>query len=295
MKKNKKVLVLSGLLVLAMVAGVLAYFNKTTTINNPFSTKSYGGETVEKFNPGEGEDWEPGATVEKLVTATNTGDYPLYVRVKFDETWTRKNESAAFIDIKAGDAAIEPGATAKKILNVFQTKDADGENDGIANVNVDDTVVAKNLVNITGTDAKWIDGKDGYFYYYKPLEPTDSTEALLESVTLAQDADMGLYGSVITYALCADPDKKLTAPPADAVWKSEAELLAGSGAATVADFMKLDRNKGMALFTKNTSALEAGLSGYADANYLLTITTDFVQTSADALTAAGWTLPAGVQ
>ena len=62
MKKNKKVLVLSGLLVLAMVAGVLAYFNKTTTINNPFSTKSYGGETVEKFNPGEGEDWEPGAT-----------------------------------------------------------------------------------------------------------------------------------------------------------------------------------------------------------------------------------------
>lgn len=295
MKKNKKVLVLSGLLVLAMVAGVLAYFNKTTTINNSFSTKSYGGETVEKFNPGEGEDWEPGATVEKLVTATNTGDYPLYVRVKFDETWTRKNESAAFIDIKAGDAAIEPGATAKKILNVFQTKDAAGENDGIANVNADDTVVAKNLVNITGTDAKWIDGKDGYFYYYKPLEPTDSTEALLESVTLAQDADMGLYGSVITYALCADPDKKLTAPPADAVWKSEAELLAGSGAATVADFMKLDRNKGMALFTKNTSALEAGLSGYADANYLLTITTDFVQTSADALTAAGWTLPAGVQ
>ena len=40
MKKNKKVLVLSGLLVLAMIAGVLAYFNKTTTINNPFSTKS---------------------------------------------------------------------------------------------------------------------------------------------------------------------------------------------------------------------------------------------------------------
>ncbi|WP_343249776.1 BsaA family SipW-dependent biofilm matrix protein [Diplocloster hominis] len=291
MKKNKKVLVLSGLLVLAMIAGVLAYFNKTTTINNPFSTKSYGGETVEKFNPGEGEDWEPGATVEKLVTASNTGDYPLYVRVKFDETWTRKDESTAFIDIKANDAASEPLVNAKKILNVFQTNNADG----VANVTVDDTVVAKNLVNIGGADAKWVDGGDGYFYYYKPLEPDNSTEALLESVTFAQDADMGLYGSVITYALCADPDKKLTTPPADAVWKSEAELLAGSGAATVADFMKLEQNKGMALFTKNTSALEAGLSGYADANYLLTITTDFVQTSADALAAAGWTLPAGVQ
>ena len=48
MKKTKKVKAFAGLLALTLVVGSLAYFTKTMTIDNPFSTKEYGGETVEK-------------------------------------------------------------------------------------------------------------------------------------------------------------------------------------------------------------------------------------------------------
>ena len=39
MKKSKKVKAVVGLLALAMVVGTLAYFSKTMSIDNPFSTK----------------------------------------------------------------------------------------------------------------------------------------------------------------------------------------------------------------------------------------------------------------
>ena len=51
MKKTKKVKAFAGLLALTLVVGSLAYFTKTMSIDNPFSTKKYGGETVEKFTP----------------------------------------------------------------------------------------------------------------------------------------------------------------------------------------------------------------------------------------------------
>ena len=50
MNKKSKVAV-AGVAAVALVGGTLAYWNQTTTINNPFSTNSYGGETVEEFNP----------------------------------------------------------------------------------------------------------------------------------------------------------------------------------------------------------------------------------------------------
>ena len=86
--KKAKVKAFAGILALTLVVGSLAYFTKTMSIDNPFSTKKYGGETVEKFTPEK--NWEPGAEVNKDVTVKNTGDYDVLVRVKLTEKWVNK-------------------------------------------------------------------------------------------------------------------------------------------------------------------------------------------------------------
>ena len=58
MKSKRKVILIAGIVTLVLAAGVLAYFSREMKIDNPFSTKEYGGEIVEKFTPEK--DWEPG-------------------------------------------------------------------------------------------------------------------------------------------------------------------------------------------------------------------------------------------
>lgn len=142
MKKTKKVKAFAGLLALTLVVGSLAYFTKTMSIDNPFSTKKYGGETVEKFTPEN--NWEPGGQVTKEVQAKNTGDYDLWVRVKFDEKWERNGKSIEGTNLSSIDAA-----------KFFPTS-AD-------NAVAGGSSVYKHLAGVEGDT--WKDGGDGYFYY----------------------------------------------------------------------------------------------------------------------------------
>lgn len=250
MKKSKKVKAVVGLLALAMVVGTLAYFSKTMSIDNPFSTKKYGGETVEKFTPEN--NWEPGGQVTKEVQAKNTGDYDLWVRVKFDEKWERKGQLIPGTDLHSTDAT------------KFFPESAD-------NAVESGSSVYKHLAGVEG--GTWIDGGDGYFYYKTTLKKDQSTSLLLDYVTLCKDANMGEYTvSVMKYAL-VDASKK-----AEELDDSDYDLTEAPA----------EIPAGKVLYQKKVVELNKANAGLAGANYTLTITTELVQANADA--AKGWTV-----
>lgn len=251
MKKSKKVKAVVGLLALAMVVGTLAYFSKTMSIDNPFSTKKYGGETVEKFTPEN--NWEPGGQVTKEVQAKNTGDYDLWVRVKFDEKWERDGQLIPGTDLHSTDAT------------KFFPESAD-------NAVAGGSSVYKNLAGVK--DSSWIDGKDGYFYYKETLKKDQTTSKLLDYVTLCKDANMGKYEvSEMKYALV---DKNTTADQLE-----DSDYTYTSAPTTIP--------KGQVLYQKKVVSLDSNNAGLAGANYTLTITTQLVQANADAATENGWT------
>lgn len=257
MKMNKKAAALGGLAAVAVVGGTWAYFNQTAAITNPFSTGSYGGSIVESFNPSEGDNWQPGATVDKEVVAENTGNSPLLVRVKMAETWSRNDQNMIAIN-------------SEKQPDFTEVKQADAE-DGL--VESDQTVVWKNLAE---NDA-WTQGEDGYWYYKGQLAPGATTESLLESVTLDKDTDMGLYTT--TYKCCTT-DGKDSKPDDKTEWltaengEEDADMLAAARAA---------KKEGNSFHVKKETALDEAHPGYADADYELEITIDMVQTTEDAV------------
>lgn len=257
MKMNKKAAALGGLAAVAVVGGTWAYFNQTAAITNPFSTGSYGGSIVESFNPSEGDNWQPGATVDKEVVAENTGNSPLLVRVKMAETWSRNDQNMIAIN-------------SEKQPDFTEVKQADAE-DGL--VEDDQTVVWKNLAE---NDA-WTQGEDGYWYYKGQLAPGATTESLLESVTLDKDTDMGLYTT--TYKYCTT-DGKDSKPDDKTEWltaengEEDADMLVAARAA---------KKEGNSFHVKKETALDEAHPGYADADYELEITIDMVQTTEDAV------------
>ena len=257
MKMKKKAAALGGLAAVAVVGGTWAYFNQTAAITNPFSTGSYGGSIVESFNPSEGDNWQPGATVDKEVVAENTGNSPLLVRVKMAETWSRNDQNMIAIN-------------SEKQPDFTEVKQADAE-DGL--VESDQTVVWKNLAE---NDA-WTQGEDGYWYYKGQLAPGATTESLLESVTLDKDTDMGLYTT--TYKYCTT-DGKDSKPDDKTEWltaengEEDADMLAAARAA---------KKEGNSFHVKKETALDEAHPGYADADYELEITIDMVQTTEDAV------------
>ena len=259
MKMNKKAAALGGLAAVAVVGGTWAYFNQTAAITNPFSTGSYGGSIVESFNPSEGDNWQPGATVDKEVVAENTGNSPLLVRVKMAETWSRNGMAGTMPNITSADG--------DAFLNVSQADPKDGE------TATDDTVVHKNLAD---NDA-WEKADDGYWYYRGQLAPGATTESLLESVTLDKDTDMGLYTT--TYKYCTT-DGKDSKPDDKTEWltakdgEEDVDMLAAAEAA---------KKEGNSFHVKKETALDEAHPGYADADYELEITIDMVQPTEDAV------------
>lgn len=259
MKMNKKAAALGGLAAVAVVGGTWAYFNQTAAITNPFSTGRYGGSIVESFNPSEGDNWQPGATVDKEVVAENTGNSPLLVRVKMAETWSRNGMAGTMPNITSADG--------DAFLNVSQADPKDGE------TATDDTVVHKNLAD---NDA-WEKADDGYWYYRGQLAPGATTESLLESVTLDKETDMGLYAT--TYKYCTTPGKD-SKPGDNTEWKvaengeEDADMLVAAEAA---------KEEGNSFHVKKETALDEAHPGYADADYELEITIDMVQPTEDAV------------
>lgn len=252
MKKNRKKVLVAGIVALAVVAGVLAYFSSTMSIDNPFSTKEYGGETVEKFTPKK--DWQPGDKVTKEVAAKNTGDYPLFVRVKFNESWTRNGGEI--------DGTVLDSADGDKFFPASEDSAVKGGSS-----------VYKELPGLD--DGSWIDGGDGYYYYKTALAAGSMTTNLLGSVTLCKDADMGSYkSSGVRYALV---DKSVKAEDLEDEDYDRTQ-------APSADEIGPDQ----VVYQKVTSSLDENNAGLAKADYTLTITTEIIQANSDAANETNW-------
>lgn len=319
--KNKKVYGLVGVAALAAVGGTFAYYSAEQTFNNPFETTYYSTQATEKFNPtGENKTWKPGAKIDKDVTATNTGEGEVWVRVKFDEVWTRKG--TLLVDWDSEDDTFLPATpdkAADKDGNLWQWKDKEdggegkwvvmttpdgnkksvwiGEDDGEIKTENGEwdkgSVVFKEI--LAGENSDWTYGGDGYYYYKYVLAQGDTTSKILDSVTLCGDTDMGKFQNTTYIYYSKDVD---VAPDFDKkTWK---EVPLGS---TVEEYMKqliddgeftADQAKEFNVFTYQENVREDGLYGYSDADYDLNITVEFVQSDTEdesayeAAIAMGW-------
>lgn len=312
-KMSKKATALAGLGVLAVVGGTFAYYNQTVSLENPLTTGHYDNELIEDYTPPT-DDLKPGATIDKVVGAKNTGDYPVMVRIKMDEVWRRKDANGGIQDIISHDstegdgfAAIEIGTNGGYDDEFIATQYGDTGNepgpDADGQVNGDDSVVRKNLA-VDYTDDWIYNPNDGYWYYNKILYKGDVTGNLLDSITLASNVDLGLYTQKdwyyigdantnkteiddeewIEYKVTRDKDGAVTGITLgdDAVTDTNNDGFID--AIDMASVLPLGENN--KLFRKNESLLDDTAKGYADANYTLTITSQFVQATPDALTEA---------
>lgn len=282
MKNKKNAIALAALLGVGAVGGTLAYFNQTLTAENIFDTGVYDTELVEDFKPGDGENWKPGVNVNKDVIVQNTGTLPVVVRVKFEEKWTRKDGEEPYHSIdtvltkdekaKGKDAAGE--AAQNRFESIYQVKPGDGETVPDGDTEGDDSVVVKYM----DPDNMWVyNSLDGYYYYKNVVPGKDSdgtvykTEKILDSVTLIENVDMGLYDELRTYTT-------YVAGNADDVPAEEwAEFPKKDGEYISTKDLRDQLKPAEITFMKSKTNLDETYRGYSDSDYVLTITAQTVQ------------------
>ncbi len=307
--KSKKIYGLAGIAGLVAIGGTFAYYSAEQTFNNPFNTTNYSTSATEKFNPsGDNNKWEPGSTVDKEVFATNTGEGDVWVRVKFDEVWTRDGSLIPVLDLatdathqfgskdglgKFGVAGAEDGITASD----SSSHQGVGENyktDGITNQD-NGSVVMKNFAEGWGDNWQF-NPNDGYFYYKTVLTQGQSTQLLLDSVTLCSDTDMGAFVKPVYYI--ALNDEPATPPVFDVeAWKNSGAEIGrpfdqdglGTWNVGIPDTGS-DDIKGKYVYTYKGDILDNKNLGYANADYQLDITVEFLQTTEEGeiITTSGW-------
>lgn len=284
MKNKKKAIALAALLGVGAVGGTLAYFNQTLTAENVFDTGIYDTELVEDFKPSEGENWEPGATVNKDVIVQNTGTLPVVIRVKFEEKWVRKDETDPYHSIdtvltkddeaKGKDAAGEDARN--RFESIYQVKPGEGETEPDGDTEGDDSVVIKYM----DPDHMWVyNPLDGYYYYKNVIPGKDSdgtihkTEKILDGVTLIENVDMGLYDEMKSYTT-------YVATSSDAVPADEWHEFPKAGdeyISTKALRDELKNEEKEITFLKSKTNMDKGHRGYSDSDYILTVTAQTVQ------------------
>lgn len=284
MKVNKKMAAVAGLGALALVGGSFAYYFESGSLDNPLSTGKYNTQLVEDFTPPT-EDMKPGVNWDKVVGAQNTGDYPVLVRIKMDEKWVRKGEDAAYKELHSIDDYDKFNTVERKdgaYPTMTVTADQVDDNDGVTPAE-DRTVIFKNIL----TDGDWVDGGDGYWYWNGVLEKKgsgyDKTTALMDGLVMATNIDLGDYNTSEQYVILDDTYETLPETlPEGAEWTDAATITDTNGDG-VADVRDIDIPEGKKLFRKSESELNTDAPGYADSNYTLTVTSEFVQATKDAV------------
>ena len=140
-----------------VIGATVAYYTTSDSFTNEFDAGKYIVEAKEKFvSP---DNWTPGTTTPKEITVTNKGDVDAAVKVCFTQSWVgSNNESVSLKDANNNYAAI---------LNFASNSNKHWLPDCTNN------------------------GETKYcFYYYKKLEPNESTTALLDSVTFNSNVNI---------------------------------------------------------------------------------------------------------
>lgn len=288
-RMNKKAAAGAGLAALALVGGTFAYYSQSGTLENPLSTGRYNNQLVEEFTPLAG-DMKPGTNWEKKVGAQNTGDYPVLVRIRMEEKWVRKGENSAYKELdsiknydKFNVVDNISGTYPAMTVKAAQADDTDGQTPA-----EDKTVVYKNFA--AGTD--WADGGDGYWYWNGVLEKKgsgkDTTDALMNGLVMAANIDLGKYETKEYYVVLAETET----PDEDTEWTEFDEAdLDDTNEDGIVDIRDIVIGEGNKLFRKSESMIKAAdedgtvCLGYSDSNYTLTVTSEFVQATKDAVDA----------
>lgn len=279
MKVNKKVAAVAGLGALALVGGSFAYYFESGSLDNPLSTGKYNTQLVEDFTPPT-EDMKPGVNWDKVVGAQNTGDYPVLVRIKMEEKWVRKGAADAYKELHSIEDYAKFNTVKEKVgaySSMTVTADQVNDKDGLTPVD-DKTVVFKNIL----TNGDWVDGGDGYWYWNGVLEKKgsdkDKTTALMDGLVMATNIDLGDYNTSEYYVILNDGQT----PDDNTTWTDAATITDANGDGVV-DVRDIAIPEGKKLFRKSESELNTDAPGYADSNYTLTITSEFVQATEDAV------------
>lgn len=298
--KRLRLYALAGVALVAAAGGTFAYYNSVQTFSNPFDTTNYSTYVTEKFNPGDGHEWKPGAKVTKEVYATNTGEGDVWVRVKFDEVWKRNGNKLAGTEYNSGNDTFNPDNADKAGETVQPGNDKvngeyNGDRDGITE-NDTGSVVYKEFLNVTETPEnaaeKWY-LKDGYYYYTSALEEKQSTKELLKSVQLCGDADMGKFNEVNAYIIVPKLAENDKPPEYDKDYKGNKWVtgtldydfsLKPEDSGYNAEFVESCKDKD--IFTYKANELDENNQGYANAGYELNITIEIVQADEDGKAAA---------
>lgn len=297
MRDKRKLIALAAAAVAVGVGGTFAYFNQTLTASNIFDTGTYDTELVEEFRPSDGENWEPGVTINKDVTVKNLGTLPVVARVKFEEKWVRRatRETLYEIDSSADRKPLD-GSAANKFESVYQTDPEDGK----TGADVDDSVVFKTM----NPDGGWIyNPADGYYYYSEvlpgttpedgtasagnaSLKPAETTK-LLDSVTLAENVDMGAYRERKYYATTKERPQDDGEEWIEFATRSNASPQGYEYLSTREMNERLKETGQEITFMKAAAELKSQeLAGYSQADYTLKITAQTVQATAQAVQTA---------
>ena len=195
------------------------------------------------------------------------------------ENWSYKKAADSYKTILSDSDLFNNGTYAGGIFDAAQDNDTDGLTPA-----EDGTVVHKNIL----TDAGWIDGGDGYWYWNGVLEKKGSdksgTTHLLEGLTMATDIDLGCYETKEYYAVAAtQPDLHNTDAWTLIDW-TKVNDENDDGLTDIRDLAAvINIPEGESLFRKSESNLDSDRKGYGDSNYTLTVTSEFVQATKDAV------------
>jgi len=253
--KTKRFLAtVSAMAVVGVIAGSLAYWNQTHVIENPFETGGkYSSTVIEHFTPEE--QWQPGVEVNKTVQVENTGEQDIIIRVKMDEKWVRKGTTTPYKELTTSpDGAVY-------VISQESPNDGLTENDN--------SVVIKNF----SESENWVNGGDGWFYYKTNLPKGEITDSWLESVELLNDLDIGAQ-KVLHYVTTEMELNKETK------WELYDPAL---GMPKELDGKPVLHSKSTVVYEKDIEGNE--LIGYLDSEYTLTITTQTVQATKEAVMA----------
>ncbi len=288
----------AGALAVTLVAATFAYYTSNASVDNLFHTSDYGWRTVEEFTPEQ--TVEPGSKITKDVTVENTGGSDLVVRVKMEEKWVYDGEDDPFITLASSNDAFHSVVfDGEADPNTYTATQAgvsgatDGQTAG------DESVMYKLLSD----SPNWKLGTDGYWYYTKLLGQGETTDSLLEAVIMATNADMGLYQNTdVLYSVASVDtinslkeaveaaqtayDEDPSSENLEALTQAQEALESGYGWTT-----SKPEDVSTITFVQRGNALQQGAKGYANADYTLTITTEVVQATSEAVASEWGTLP----
>ena len=187
---------------------------------------------------------------------------------------------------KFNSAEFDPatGAYKAKQGNGQEGADSDGE------VEEDESVIKK----ILGVN-NWVAAEDGYWYWNGVLDADGGkTDPLLKELVMASNIDLGFYDEKEYYAIVGKDDseppfyKKDGAINEDvwktASWETPEQMLQWADEKDAEGELK-NIKPDQKMYRRSVSSVDEEKTGYSDARYTLTITSEFVQANADAVDA----------